>query len=76
MSDPHINSSDPRFTSWVKSTRSGPNESCVYVSPAGDSSDDIGVADDKAGPESAIQVFSHESWTCFIAAVKAGEFHI
>ena len=73
MSDPRINITDPRFRSWAKSTRSGPNESCVYVSPGGAGA--VGVADGKAGPESPIQVYNSEAWRAFIAGVKAGAFH-
>lgn len=72
MSNPQINTTNPRFGGWRKSTRSGPSQSCVYVSPAVDGSGDVAVADGKAGPGSPIQVYDRAAWTAFVDAVKAG----
>lgn len=72
MSDPqYTNITDPRFTRWRKSTRSGGSESCVEVSEAVDGSGDVAVADSKAGPSAPIRVFTRPAWGAFVAAAKA-----
>lgn len=75
MSDPQFsNTSNPRFTAWEKSPASGANEGCLYVSPAGDGSGDVAVADSKAGPDAPIQVYNRTEWTAFLAGAKSGAF--
>jgi hypothetical protein len=74
MPDPTINITDSRFTGWVKSPSSGPSEGCLYVSPAADGSGDVAVADDKAGPNSPIQVYTRTEWNAFLSGAKSGAF--
>lgn len=76
MSDPQqfSNTTDPRFSSWMKSPQSGGNEGCLYVSTAGDGSGDVGLADSKAGPDAPIQVLTRTEWTAFLGGAKAGAF--
>lgn len=68
------NTADPRFTDWVKSTASGGNEGCLYVSTAADGSGDVALADSKAGPDAPVQVYNRTEWTAFLAGAKSGAF--
>lgn len=69
MLDPQINTTDPRFGGWWKSSRSGPNESCIYVSA---NAGDVAIADGKAGPDSPIIVVDRVVFAAFVAATRAG----
>lgn len=76
MSDPQqfTNTTDQRFVSWEKSPTSGPNEGCLYVSPATDGSGDVAIADSKAGPDAPVQVYNRTEWTAFLSGARAGAF--
>lgn len=63
---------DPRFRSWWKSSRSGPNDQCVEVSLAVDETGDVAVADSKAGAVAPILVFTRESFGAFVTAARSG----
>lgn len=72
MSDPQFtNITDPRFSDWRKSSRSGNEGTCVYVSETADA---VAVADSKAGPDAPIHVFGREQFAAFVGAVKGGAF--
>lgn len=72
MSNPHINTTDDRFTNWWKSSRSGPNESCLYTASSGAL---VAVANDTDGVDGPIRVFNRTAWASFVDAVKAGHLH-
>ena len=75
MSDPQFtNDTDPRFTRWMKSPTSGPNEGCLYVAPAADGSGDVGLADSKQGPAGPVTVLNRTEWTAFLSGAKSGAF--
>ena len=76
MPDPQqfTNTTDPRFAGWLKSPRSGGNESCLYVSAAGDGSGDVGVTDSKAGPDGPVLVLNRAEWDAFLGGAKEGAF--
>ncbi|MGC4855249.1 DUF397 domain-containing protein [Micromonospora sp. DT4] len=76
MSDPRqfTNRTNARFSKWMKSPSSGPNEGCLYVSSAADGSGDVALADSKAGPDAPIQILNRVEWTAFIDGAKAGAF--
>ncbi|GAB3817557.1 DUF397 domain-containing protein [Micromonospora zhanjiangensis] len=70
MSDPQFtNTTDPRFTAWRKSTKSGNEGTCVFVA---ESTDTVAVADSKAGPDAPIVAVDRAAFAAFIGAVKAG----
>jgi hypothetical protein len=58
----------------MKSSESGGNEGCLYVSTAADGSGDVAIADSKAGPDAPIQVYNRTEWTAFLAGAKMGSF--
>ncbi|MFY1686513.1 DUF397 domain-containing protein [Plantactinospora sp. WMMB782] len=68
------NTSDPRFRRWVKGSTSGGSDGCLFVASAEDGSGDVAIADSKAGPAAAVQVFNRREWAVFLAGAKAGEF--
>lgn len=72
MSDPQINTTDARFRHWRKSSRSGNEGTCVYLSPALDGSL-VGIADSKAGPDAPVLVCSAAAVRGLVAAVKVGQ---
>ena len=76
MSDPqqYTNSSNPRFVRWTKSPTSGPNEGCLYVSPAADGSGDVGLTDSKQGPTGPVTVLNRAEWDAFLSGAKSGAF--
>ncbi|MDG4760028.1 DUF397 domain-containing protein [Micromonospora sp. WMMD710] len=75
MSDPQFtNTSDPRFTQWMKSPDSGPNEGCLYVSGSADGSGDVALVESEAGPDAPIQVVPRRSWSAFLSGARSGAF--
>ncbi|MEV4388319.1 DUF397 domain-containing protein [Micromonospora sp. NPDC049580] len=76
MSDPQQfrNTTDPRFTEWMKSPESGGNEGCLYVSTATDGSGDVALAESEDGPDAPIQVVPRASWDAFLAGARSGAF--
>jgi Domain of unknown function (DUF397) len=72
---PEIAAAYPALTEavWKKSTRSTHAGNCVEV--AGLSGRTVGVRDSKeSGPARTVLVFPAQTWNCFLAGVKAGEF--
>ena len=69
-----INTTDPRFTEWKKSDRSGPDQGCVHVSLANDGSGLVALCEDTDGPGGSILVLPRESWEAFIGGAKDGNF--
>lgn len=70
MSDPQFrNTTDPRFTSWWKSTRSNGSQGCLYISTGAGV---VAIADSKAGPAAPILVVDQAAWGTFAAAVARG----
>lgn len=71
MSDPQQfkNRTDPRFTTWWKSTRSNGSTGCLHIATGAGV---VAIADSKAGPDGPIQVVSRANWGAFVAAVKRG----
>lgn len=70
----YSNTTNPRFQSWRKSSRSGPSDQCVEIATAVDSSGDVAIADSKAGGVAPILVFDSESFAAFVTAAKVGAF--
>lgn len=69
---PFVNRNDARFVAWHKSSASGGNESCLYISTATDGSGDVAIADSKAGPDGPVQVYTRTGWNAFLSGVKGG----
>jgi hypothetical protein len=75
MSDPQFsNTTNPRFSGWMKSPLSEGTGGCLYVSAAADGSGDVAVADSKAGPDAPIQVYNRTEWAAFLEGAKTGAF--
>lgn len=70
MSDPQFrNRTDPRFTTWWKSTRSNGSEGCLHIA-TGDGV--VAIADSKDGADGPIHVVDRGAWGAFVAGVKRG----
>lgn len=71
MSDPQQfkNETDPRFTTWWKSTRSNGSTGCLHIATGAGA---VAIADSKLGPEGPIHVVDRGAWAAFVAGVKQG----
>lgn len=56
---------------WIKSSHSGGNDSCVEVFKANDN--EYRVRDSKLGDASPVLTFNRGEWTAFLAGVGDGE---
>jgi hypothetical protein len=63
---------EPQFTNWRKSTRSGGGSNCVEIAHTNDA---VGMRDSK-DRDGGVLVFSPMDWSSFIAGVRAGEFDL
>jgi hypothetical protein len=63
----------PTFTSWRKSSRSGGGDNCVEVAHHPDGP--VGVRDSK-DPTGPILVFTPAEWAAFTGGVHDGEFDL
>jgi Domain of unknown function (DUF397) len=61
---------DPTWTGWRKSSRSGGAQNCVEV--GGDLPSLVGVRDSK-DPHGPALAFTPREWRTFIAGVKSGQ---
>jgi hypothetical protein len=59
------------ITSWLKSSRSNPDNYCVEAArfPSG-----IGVRDSKLGDASPVLGVSRDQWSAVLVGVRSGEF--
>ncbi|GAB3812661.1 DUF397 domain-containing protein [Micromonospora zhanjiangensis] len=65
--------SDPRWSTWRKSSRSDGGQNCVQVGQPTDRSHVVPVCDSKAGPTGVVLTFRPDNWARFIAGVKDGQ---